>query len=158
MPPKLKRQKAQRQWLAGIEAMQEFAKKVSQRVQGGQAILLYGELGTGKTTFVQFLAQALGLKDAITSPTFTIVAHYKINTHPTIRQFVHGDLYRLSADAARHDPAIRDMLEEAIAPDQLIVIEWADRLIKPPWPQSWQVWFEHREKATERMVMWQEPS
>ena len=87
----------------------------------GTVILLYGELGAGKTAFVRGLARGLGAApDAVSSPTFTIVQEYA-GARATL---YHVDLYRLS-------PAeIEDLgLDDLLASEGVVAIEWADR-----WP------------------------
>src|SRR5664279_2141969 len=65
----------------------EFAKNIKQ----GQVLALFGDLGSGKTTFVQGFAKGLGITKKIISPTFIIVRSYEIG----VRNFYHVDLYRI---------------------------------------------------------------
>jgi tRNA threonylcarbamoyladenosine biosynthesis protein TsaE len=91
-------------------------------------VLLYGDLGAGKTAFVRGLAEGLGLDpDAVSSPTFTIVQEYRGRD----RTLQHVDLYRLSA-AEIVDLALDDL----IGPDTVMAIEWADKLPDPPEPPA----------------------
>ena len=67
-------------------------------LSGNNVIALYGNLGSGKTTFVQGLARGLGVKKRIISPTFIIVRTYKISSEHqalSIKHFYHIDLYRI---------------------------------------------------------------
>ena len=68
----------------------DFAKKL----KGGEFIALIGELGSGKTTFVQGLAEALGSTTKVKSPTFTLMNVYPTE-HQKIKQIVHVDFYRV---------------------------------------------------------------
>lgn len=111
-----------------VEAMHRLAEKIAVKLRGGDTLLLYGELGSGKTTFVQGLARALSIADPVTSPTFVIASEYGAVNHPFIKTFVHVDLYRLDSATAAGDPAVRDALECASDSGRLTVIEWADRL------------------------------
>ena len=81
-------------------------------------MLLYGDLGAGKTAFVRGLARGLGANvDEVSSPTFTIVQEY----HGRVTLY-HVDLYRLDP------PEIDDLgLEELVCGDGVVAIEWADR-------------------------------
>src|SRR5688572_16710976 len=92
-------------------ALQEIAAEMASTLKSGDVLLLYGELGSGKTTFVQGLARALGITDSVTSPTFTIVGDYAVNFLPLsegeqegvgkrITTLVHVDLYRLEEETA----------------------------------------------------------
>jgi len=80
-------------------------------------IALTGELGAGKTTFVQGIARALGYGGAVTSPTFTLVREYRTATLP----LVHADVYRLD----RVQDAVDLGLDE-VAEDGVLLIEWGD--------------------------------
>ena len=139
------------QTIASPAEMKKFAAELLATLKPGTTLLLKGELGAGKTTFVQGLAAALGISDTVNSPTFTVAAHYPTTTHPTIKELVHLDLYRLEPDQADDDPAVRDTLEQATSPDRLTVIEWSDRLSSPP-SSSIRLNFSHTSTPTQRVV------
>ena len=83
----------------------------------GDAMMLKGELASGKTAFVQELVAALGSEAEVTSPTFTIAQFY-----PTTRgTFLHIDAYRLSSVAEFRDLALEDYVAESIT-----AVEWGD--------------------------------
>ena len=90
----------------------------------GDVVLLYGDLGAGKTAFVRGLARGVGANpDDVSSPTFTLVQEY---AGPRLTLF-HVDLYRLA-------PAeIDDLgLEELVSGDGVVAIEWAERWTRLP--------------------------
>jgi tRNA threonylcarbamoyladenosine biosynthesis protein TsaE len=89
---------------------------------GGDVIALSGELGSGKTTFTQGLARGLGIRAAVTSPTFVLVNRYPA---PDGRVLQHADCYRLAnAPLEMWDVGLTDLYEG----DDIVVIEWADRI------------------------------
>ena len=89
------------------------------------AVLLYGELGAGKTAFVRGLVEgAGGCPDDVSSPTFVLMQEY-----PGRRLVHHVDLYRLGGDEVAD---LEPLLEEMLAGDAIVAIEWADRLPRPP--------------------------
>ena len=102
----------------------EAGRLLGARLAPGTTVLLYGDLGAGKTAFVRGIAEGLSIEAVeVSSPTFTIVQQYR---GP---RFIlqHVDLYRLSP-AEVTDLALDDLLGEAT----IMAIEWAERLPLPP--------------------------
>ena len=86
----------------------------------GDVIVLAGEMGAGKTAFAQGFGAALGIEEAITSPTFTLVHSYPIPG--TKRQLHHADLYRLETTNDVDDLSLHELAEF----DGIVLIEWGD--------------------------------
>src|SRR3972149_1991176 len=84
---------------------QSFGQALAADIVSGKVshvLALKGELGSGKTTFVQGLAKGLGVKKRITSPTFILMREYAISHQPlAISYLYHVDLYRLEGDLSR---------------------------------------------------------
>lgn len=101
--------------------------KLAREAKAGMVIALAGDLGTGKTALTRYIAEGLGIRDKITSPTFTIVKEYKGGRLP----LYHFDVYRIK------DPKeLEDMgYEEYFCGDGLCVVEWAE-LIEELLPES----------------------
>ncbi len=90
-------------------------------LQPGNIVCLEGNLGSGKTTLVQGIAQGWGSADQVSSPTFVIVNDYR---HPNGSHLYHADAYRLSG--TEFDLAILDLPNTLI--NGIMVLEWAERL------------------------------
>lgn len=102
------------------DATKALGCKLAPCLEAGDVVLLFGDLGAGKTQFVQGVARGLGIHDDVTSPTFNILLEYR-GTLP----LYHFDLYRL-------DPESPDQLEDidffgVVEGDGASFIEWGDR-------------------------------
>lgn len=97
-----------------------LAAKLAAKLAVGDVVLVEGELGAGKTTFVRGACRALGVGGVVTSPTFTIGQRY-----PASVPISHVDLYRV-ADLGGEDP---DMLADYIGPDRIAFVEWPENAI-----------------------------
>ncbi len=101
----------------------EVGRRLGSRLSRGDAVLLVGDLGAGKTAFTRGLAEGLGIpSDAVSSPTFTLVQEYRGGRVP----LYHVDLYRLN-DAREID----DLGLDELAADGVLAIEWAEKLPRP---------------------------
>ena len=101
------------------EETSDLAEKVGQRIREGTVLCLEGDLGAGKTLFVQSLAKTLGVEGEVTSPTFNLM-----NIYEGICPILHFDLYRLETEEELDDIGFYDYTEE---PDGIVVIEWSDK-------------------------------
>jgi len=86
---------------------------------------LIGTLGSGKTTFTQFTAQKLGIKDNVLSPTFVIEKIYKIPDNKTFSNFIHIDAYRIEDEKELKVLGWDEIIENE---ENLIFVEWADKI------------------------------
>lgn len=93
-------------------------------VNHAQVIALSGDLGSGKTTFTQFFAQALGIKEKIISPTFIIMRHHLIPESSKI--LYHLDLYRIEDPINTKELGLDELLLDI---NNIILIEWPDKII-----------------------------
>jgi tRNA threonylcarbamoyladenosine biosynthesis protein TsaE len=112
----------QMQWTTGSAAeTQLLAEKIGLSANAGMVVALVGELGSGKTAFVQGLARGLQVPDnyRITSPTFTI-----INEYPGRCRLIHVDLYRIETGGDLQELGLIELLHS----DGVTAVEWAERL------------------------------
>lgn len=100
----------------------KIAMSLAKSLKGERLILLYGDLGSGKTTFVKGFAEALGIKQfSIKSPTYTYIRHLPFKKG----NFYHIDLYRLEEI---DNLLLQEIIEILQQKDSLVVIEWADKI------------------------------
>ncbi len=111
------------------QQMINFGKKIASDLHGGDVVLLYGDLGAGKTTLTKGIALGLGITNNIVSPTFTLMQIYNVrNTKATkLRNFVHIDTYRLENEKQLMEIGAQDYIGD---PDTVCVIEWAEKVDK----------------------------
>jgi tRNA threonylcarbamoyladenosine biosynthesis protein TsaE len=102
---------------AGPGETEAIAAWLARRLRPGDVVLVSGELGAGKTTFVRGACRALGVQAPVTSPTFTIARRYDGDV-----PISHLDLYRLG-DLADEDPAL---LADELAEDRVAFVEWPE--------------------------------
>lgn len=128
---------------------QRLGEKLAKSLTGGEVIALYGELGSGKTVFVQGLAKGLGIKRGIVSPTFVFMRTYPIRLNRKSMTFYHLDLYR--GESNQDFEALG--LEEIFAPDSVVVLEWADKIEKELPKNHIKVYFERQDERTRRITI-----
>jgi tRNA threonylcarbamoyladenosine biosynthesis protein TsaE len=110
--------------LEGLDepTLEELASMVAQVLESGDVVVLSGEVGSGKTTFVRAAARALGVTDRVTSPTYQLARGYE-GLKDGRRVIVnHMDLYRLEGIEDRDVLELDDYLD----PDAVTFIEWAE--------------------------------
>lgn len=108
----------------GVSGTEDVARQLAARIGPGTLLLLFGDLGAGKTAFIRGLAAGLGVDvDDVSSPTFTVVQEYRGRL-----RLQHVDLYRLTPGLEVEELG----LDEHLAAGDVVAVEWADRLTAPP--------------------------
>ncbi len=97
----------------------ELGKKIGSSLKGGEILAFVGNLGAGKTTFIQGLASGIGIKGKIISPTFILMRKYN--------NFYHLDLYRLEGDI-KHEVENLGLFDIWENKNNIITIEWAEKI------------------------------
>lgn len=125
-----------------VEDTTKLALEFAKLLEKGDILLFTGEIGAGKTTFIQALAKNLGIKELVTSPTFVIHMLRNSGRIP----LSHVDLYRLNSDAEVDNIGFKEYYDEAIT-----VVEWADRYsgFEPPYIE---LHFEYGADENERVI------
>ncbi len=130
----------------GFKKTQQLGKRFSKKLKGGDVVTLYGDLGSGKTTFAQGLAQGLGVKRRIISPTFVIVRSYKIS----IKHIYHIDLYRITNGRDIEGLGLSEIIEN---PQNIVVIEWPEKMGNLLPKNRWEIKFEYLDINKRRVAI-----
>ena len=128
----------------------EFAKKVLRLKQKRHATVLgfVGDLGAGKTTFIHGFLRALGVRKKVTSPTFVLIKRHAVKSK-NFKHAYHADSYRLKSP---HDFEILDFKKIVSSPDNIILMEWAEKVKRLlPKDTIW-VTFRHGKDENERKI------
>jgi len=104
---------------ASAEETEALAAELARTLAPGDVVLVSGDLGAGKTTFVRGAARALGVRVPVTSPTFTIARRYEDGRVPVS----HLDLFRLAEGLGDEEP---ELLDDELAPDRVAFVEWPE--------------------------------
>jgi len=113
----------------GKRLAEKLMKKQPQKQRGEKTALviaLQGDLGGGKTTFLQGFARGLGVKKKILSPTFVIIKRFEIR-NSRFKNFYHIDCYRLEKPEELLELGFKNIISD---PKNIVVVEWADKIKK----------------------------
>ena len=133
--------------ISSIKNLEKLSNKIKNKISIGDTILLYGEIGVGKTTFARLLINNLEKynklkKSEVLSPTFNIVFEYKIKDF-TIK---HYDLYRLKNDEEITNVGLFENIEQDIT-----LIEWPELIKKKPLNRI-DIFFEYEKNMNSRIL------
>ena len=131
-----------------LEETKQLAAEFASGLCGGELVALEGELGSGKTSFVKGVTEALGVHEEVRSPTFTLLHVYETH-HPSVKYVVHVDAYRLKRPEELHELGL---LEWFGRDDAVIFVEWPERLEGVLPSPTKTVRFSHGTVASERVI------
>ena len=114
--------------IKSLDTIQEAAKEFNNRMGEGKVFAFYGKMGAGKTTFIKALCETLGVKDVITSPTFSLINEY---TDGKGNSIYHFDFYRIKKLEEVYDMGYEDYFYSG----NLCLLEWPE-LIEEILPEN----------------------
>lgn len=127
------------------KALAEYllSKIMDRKSKKATVVGLYGDLGTGKTTFTKFFGRLMGVKSKINSPTFVIMKRYRLKNN-NFRNFFHIDAYRI-----KNGKELKNLFWEEIKdnPENLIFIEWPERIKKIIPKKHHKIYIKHTKKG-----------
>jgi tRNA threonylcarbamoyladenosine biosynthesis protein TsaE len=133
--------------------MHAFAAQIAAALKGGEVLALYGNLGSGKTTFTKGLARALGVKAVVQSPTFLLMKCYPVRRRK-FNMLCHIDSYRVKLAAELRAVGVEEILGD---PHAVTVIEWADRVSSLIPRNALRIRFGYGTMKSERTVTYAQP-
>lgn len=125
------------------EDTRDFGYQLAESLKPNTVIALIGDLGTGKTTLSKYIAEGLGVKETITSPTFTVVLEYHSGRLP----LYHFDVYRVNDP----DDLFEIGAEEYFYKGGVSIVEWADQVAEILPDDTLCIFIEYGEKEGERI-------
>ncbi len=124
------------------EETKRLAVELAGKIQKGSVLALYGDLGSGKTTFTRYFVEALGLKNRVQSPTFVVARRYgDVN---------HLDLYRLTNEEEARDIGIEEMLFDQ---NSITLIEWPEIIENILPEKTIKIYFEYIDENTRKITI-----
>jgi tRNA threonylcarbamoyladenosine biosynthesis protein TsaE len=137
-----------------FEQTQKLAQKLAAQPDMLQVIALHGNLGSGKTTFVQGFARQLGIHKRLVSPTFIIMRTYEIpqsETKKTHKKYLyHIDLYRIEGERDIEGLGIIEIMKD---PKNIVAIEWPEKIAGLLSPEATNIYFEYIDETTRKITI-----
>lgn len=126
----------------------DIAEKIASSAQPGDVFALFGDLGSGKTTFTKGFAAFLGIKKHVTSPTFVISKEYEVLSSP-IEKLVHVDCYRLSCEEDAENIGLGEYLNGG---KSILLLEWPEKIEKILPHNTKKIYFEYIDENTRKII------
>ena len=127
----------------------EFVRSLTPRKEGATVVALYGDLGSGKTSFTQGAARALGVNQTVISPTFVIERVYALS-HKNFDRLIHLDCYRMENDDEMKSIGWNEKIRN---PKNLVFVEWAEKVEEMLPKNTVRVYFEHVNETTRHIAI-----
>ena len=124
------------------EETKRLAFELAKKIPIGSTVALYGDLGSGKTTFSKYFVEGLGLKNRVQSPTFVVARKYGYVNHV--------DLYRLTSEEEARDIGIEEMLVDK---NMITLIEWPEIINNLLPEDSVKIYFEYIDENTRKIAI-----
>lgn len=131
------------------EDLKKLAREIAGNLKPNDVLALYGDLGSGKTTFTRYLVESLGISARVQSPTFVIARKYN-GSGKYINTVNHIDLYRISSKEEIKDLGLEETIKE---PNSITVIEWPEIAEKYLPENAVKMHFEYFEETKRKIII-----
>lgn len=111
------------QWTFTLDEIENFAREFWNRFSDKKVFAFTGEMGAGKTTFIQAVCRAMGVRTVMSSPTFSIINEYEYSCEGTPKAVFHIDLYRIKDE----EEAISAGVEDVLLSGHICFVEWPEK-------------------------------
>lgn len=111
------------EWIFSVATIKETAAAFLKEAGSATVFAFHGAMGAGKTTFIHSLCDAIGVKDVVGSPTFSIINEYRYPVDNQLKPLYHMDLYRLRDE----EEAQRAGVEDALYSGHICFVEWPEK-------------------------------
>lgn len=122
---------------------------LGKELKQGLIIALEGDLGSGKTTFVQGLAKGLGIRKQIISPTFVIMRQYRLTKRDGLKNFCHIDFYRIHSGRDLANLGFEKIINDL---ENIVAIEWPERVKDIALANKLLIKFKHINMAKRKLI------
>ena len=112
------------EWKYAFDDIRETAQSFLLTVGDARVFAFHGEMGAGKTTFIHALCEEQGVRDTISSPTFSIINEYVYTDAGKVAKIYHIDLYRLRDE----QEALQAGIEDCLYSDHICLVEWPEKI------------------------------
>lgn len=112
------------EWHTNIEDLQTVANEFWQALNQHRVFVFYGEMGSGKTTFIHALCNSKNIRDAFSSPTFSLINEYRYVDNGAEHTIYHMDLYRIKSE----EEAIQAGIEDCLYSNHICMVEWPEKI------------------------------
>ena len=106
-----------------LEQLDQFAFEFWNYVKDARVFAFHGEMGAGKTTIITALCRKLGVRETMTSPTFSIINEYSFTDRKIVKKIYHIDLYRLKDE----EEVVQTGVEDCIYSGSICMVEWPEK-------------------------------
>lgn len=128
------------------EETQKLGADFARKINSVSVLALHGDLGSGKTTFIQGLAKGLGIQNKIISPTFIIMRTYEINP----KTFYHVDLYRIKDEKDITELGLIELMQDT---QNIFAIEWPEKIEKILPKKRIDIFFEYIDENKRKIII-----